>query len=537
MTSSVDHLAGPTEAATPNSPPDADHDQWRGPALGYGLTLLFVFLATGSGFLVQALSGRFVSFPFYAAVVASAWFGRGPGLLSVVLSILIVEDVWTPPLFSLWIAPEEIPAFGAFVICTFMSFAWSAHRRKTQHLLETAVAQRTAALRETNQALQIEIADRQAAEEELRRSEALLAQGEKLSRTASWILRLPGGEMSWSAELFTILEIDAAGVVPSYDLLIERMYPDDRIRFEAEMQRALLARGDFSCDARIVVAGGAIRQVQAVGEVTPSGAMIECIGTIIDVTERRATEQALQELQTELARTMRLATLAEVAGTIAHEINQPLAAITANGGACLRSLTRDPPLLDNARDAAECIVADGHRAADVITRIRALFEKKEPQRLVVNVNALLDEVVELCRASIDRQAVTVRPQLDLELPSLMADPVQLRQVIVNLVTNAVEAMEGVAKPRRLTLRTTAEPADAVTIIVEDTGIGLPPGPAGRIFDSFYTTKAHGLGLGLAISLSIVEAHGGKLRAEPNQPHGARFILVLPSASGSADPIL
>jgi signal transduction histidine kinase len=514
---------------------------WEGLPAPYLLSFFFVAIATGFGFLIEELTGRFSTFPFYAAVVASVWFGTGPGVFAVVLSIVTVEDIWTPPLFSLRIDSTELPSFVAFVVATLMTFAWSYQRRTAHRVLEATVAQRTADLRQTNQALQIEIAERQAAEDELRRSEALLAQGEKLSRTASWILLHPGDEVRWSAELFEILALDPAEP-PSYALLYDRIHHSDQARFAAVTERALQEGGEFSCEMRIVTPGGVTKFVQAVGTVKRGAAGVgtagvtECIGTIMDLTERKKTEQALHDAEAELARTLRLATLAEVAATIAHEINQPLAAIAANGSACLRSLTRSPPLMGTAREAAECIVSDSHRAANVIARIRALFDKEEPQREDVDINVLLREVIGLSRSAIDRLRVVVRTKLSNSLPTLMADPVQLRQVLVNLVTNALEAMEEAGgRPRQLTLCSKAD-GNAITVAVEDTGVGLQPGQAERVFDSFYTTKRKGIGVGLAISRSIVEAHGGSIWAVPNEPRGARFGLTLPLVAATDEPL-
>jgi PAS domain S-box-containing protein len=423
------------------------------------------------------------------------------------------------------------------VLATLMTFAWSSQRRNAHRVLEATVQQRTADLRQTNQALQVEIGERQAAEDELRRSEALLAQGQKLSRTASWTLLQPGNEVRWSAELFEILALDPAEL-PSYDLLLDRIHRNDRHRFEAVTERALQEGGEFSCEMRIVTPDGVTKFVQAVGEAKPGAAGgVECIGTVMDLTERKKTEQALHAAEAELARTLRLATLAEVAATIAHEINQPLAAIAANGSACLRSLTRSPPLMGTAREAAECIVSDSHRAADVIARIRALFDKEEPQRECVDVNMLLRDVIALSRSAIDRLRVVVRTEFSNSLPPLMADPVQLRQVLVNLVTNALEAIEEAGgRSRRLTLRSKAVDGRTVTVAIEDTGVGLQPGQAEHVFDSFYTTKRKGIGVGLAISRSIVEAHGGTIWTAPNEPRGARFGFTLPLAAASDEPL-
>jgi PAS domain S-box-containing protein len=506
------------------------------PAARYGLAVGFVIAAAEAALLIDTLTGEFLTFPFYAAVVASAWFGIGPGVASFILSALSAADFFTPERFDLRISAAELPSFIVFLCCALMSLAWSSQRRHAQQVLEATVRQRTADLLRTNAALQVEIAEREAAEAELRHSETLLAQGQKLSRTASWLLRLPEGDMQWSAQLFDILGLDRASETPSYRSFTERMHPDDRPRFAQAVERAIEEHKDFSCEARIVIPGGPIKHVQAIGEVRQGAARgVECIGTVIDLTERKRTEQALRDAASELARALRLATVAELAAAIAHEINQPLAAITANGSACLRSLGQRPPMLDTARDAAGCIVADGHRAGEVIARIRALFNKEEPNQLLLDVNDIAQHVLEVSRGAIDQQRVVARTELAPSPLLVMADPVQLQQVLVNLVTNALEAMTGIAdRPRQLIIRSEVERGAAVVLTIEDSGHGLDPEQISRIFDSFYTTKPDGIGVGLAISRSIIEAHGGSLWAAPAMRCGARVGFTLPLATAAGE---
>jgi signal transduction histidine kinase len=502
----------------------------------YGIAFGFVLAAIAVMHLLEALTGRFLAFPFYAAIVAAAWFGTGPGCLSFILSALVVEDIATPPLFSLRTDAAEIPSLIVFVISALMCLAWSLQRRRAQYALEATVQQRTADLLRSNAALQIEIAEREAAEKESRRSETLLAQGQKLSRTASWTLQLPEGDMRWSAQLFDILGFDRASQTPSYRLFTERMHPGDRPRFAEAVEQAIGGGGDFSCETRIVIPGGPTKYVQAVGEVRHGAAGgVEFFGTTMDLTERKRTEQALRDAEAELARTLRLATVAELAAAIAHEINQPLAAITANGSACLRSLEHQPPMLDNARESAACIVADGHRAGDVIGRIRALFSKEEPTQQLLDVNDIVHHVLDLSRGAIDQKRVVARTELASAPLLVMGDPVQLRQVVVNLVTNALEAMIGVVdRPLLLTVRSEIERGEAVVLTVEDSGRGLDPEQVLHIFDSFYTTKPDGIGVGLAISRSIIEAHGGSLWALPGMECGARVGFTLPLAAAAVD---
>jgi C4-dicarboxylate-specific signal transduction histidine kinase len=255
----------------------------------------------------------------------------------------------------------------------------------------------------------------------------------------------------------------------------------------------------------------------------------------MDLTERKRTEQALHDAEAELARTLRLATVAELTASIAHEINQPLAAIVANASACVRFLARRPAALANARETADCIVSDGTRAGEVIRRIRALLRKDAaPHHVAVDLNRIIGDVIDLLHATLDRQRIAVHTDLAATLPPVMGDPVQLQQVLVNLMTNAAEAMSDIGnRPRIVTIRSGTEDAAAIVVTVEDRGIGLDPEETDRIFESFYTTKAEGIGVGLSISRSIIEAHGGQLSAAPGRPDGARFSFRVPVAEAAA----
>ena len=502
-----------------------------------------VGLALVIALLVQEWGVRVFLFSFYAAVVGAAWIGTGPGVVAVVLSVVAVQYFFTPPEWSFDIAPEDVPFTGAFILCAVMSLAWSWQRKRTEEALQRArdtledtVAQRTAELVDANAALTVEIAERRAAEEELRRSETLLAQGQKLSRTASWTLRPANSEMRWSAELFEIFGTDRAVATPSLELFRDRVHPDDRARFDAAMAGAIQGNTNFSCEVRIVVEGGGVKYVHALGEIQAGpGRDTEVIGTVMDLTERKHTEQALHDAEADLARTLRLATVAELTASIAHEINQPLAAIVANASACARFLARGPAALPNAREAADCIVSDATRAGEVTRRIRALLRKEAPRHVVLEINRIVDDVIDLLRATLDRQRIAIRTDLAAALPPIMGDPVQLQQVLVNLVTNAAEAMrempigETGGRRRIVTIRSRLGEDETVVVSVEDTGSGLDLQNLDRIFDSFYTTKAEGIGVGLSISRSIIEAHGGQLSAAPAPRHGACFSFTVPIA--------
>ncbi len=509
----------------------------------YGLAVAFVAVAISLTLALEAAGLRVFLFAFYAAVVASAWIGTGPGGLAVILSVVAVQYFFTPPAWGFEVLPEDVPFMSAFIVCAVMSLAWSAQRKRAERALEQArdslemtVEQRTAELLNANAALKVEVAERQAAEEELRRSETLLAQGQKLSRTASWTLQPASGEMRWSAELFDMLGVDRAAAIPAFRLFKDRVHPDDRPRFDAALALAIEGSTNFSCEVRIVVNDGSTKHVHALGEVNANARDKEVIGTVMDLTERKRTEEALHDAEADLARTMRLATVAELAASIAHEINQPLAAIVVNGSACLRSLARRPAAVVDAREAASCIVADGTRAGEVIARIRGLLSKQGPQHIPLDINRVIGDVLDLSRGTIERQGIAVHTELTGSLPPALGDPIELQQVLMNLVTNASEAMMEITdRPRVLTVRSVIDEGEFVLITVEDTGIGLDPAELDRIFDSFYTTKPDGIGVGLSISRSIIEAHGGQLSASPIEPHGACFRFTVPLVdAGSTD---
>ena len=427
-------------------------------------------LATAISLALQAWGVHVFLFAFYAAVVGAAWIGTGPGVLSVALSVMAVQYFFTPPEWSFEVNPEDVPFTGSFIVCAIMTLAWSSQRKRAERVLQQArdtleetVQQRTAELLDANAALMNEIAERRAAEEELRRSETLLAQGQKLSRTASWTLQPATGEMRWSAELFDIFGTDGAAVIPSFQLFRDRVHPDDCARFDAAIAMAVEESASFACEVRIVRGGGAIRHVHALGEVhsDPSREK-EVIGTVMDLTDRKRTEQALHDAEAELARTLRLATMTELTASIAHEINQPLAAIVANASACVRFLARRPAAVADAREAADCIVNDGSRAGEVIARIRALLSKQGPRHVLVDINGIIGDVIHLLRATLDRQRVVIHTELAASPPRLMGDAVQLQQVLVNLVTNAAEAMSDIADRRRVvTIRSGMDAAGAV----------------------------------------------------------------------------
>jgi C4-dicarboxylate-specific signal transduction histidine kinase len=246
------------------------------------------------------------------------------------------------------------------------------------------------------------------------------------------------------------------------------------------------------------------------------------------VTERRLSEEALGKVRSELAHVARVTSLGALTASIAHEVSQPLSGIITNAGTCLRMLAADRPNIDGARETARRTIRDGNRASDVITRLRALFAKKDATTESVDLNEATREVIALSLSELQRSRVILRPELADDLPPVAGDRVQLQQVILNLLRNASDAMSGFDdRPRKLVIRTERDEGDHVRLTVQDTGVGIEPQAMGRLFEAFYTTKSGGMGIGLSVSRSIIESHQGRLWAAPNDGPGATFSFSIP----------
>jgi PAS domain S-box-containing protein len=375
----------------------------------------------------------------------------------------------------------------------------------------------------------VDITDRKRAEDALRRSEASLHEAQEVSHTGSWRWKINTGLVSLSAELGRILGVDPTAPPPSAPEFIAMTHPDDRPGFQDAFDRAVGEESSFEHEYRLVLADGAVRHVHIVGrpEVAASGE-IEYTGVVMDVTERRDAEEALRETQAELARAARLTTMGELAASIAHEINQPLAAIVTHGSAGLRWLTRETPEVDEAREAFARIVSDGQRAADVIRGLRSLARQSGPQLANLNIDETIREVLALTQGEMQRQGVVLRTDLAVGDQPVMGDRVQLQQVLLNLILNGIDALKMVTdRARELAVSSMFAEPDCVLVSVEDSGAGLDAAVAHRIFKPFVTTKADGLGMGLSICRSIIESHRGKLWVSPGIPHGTRFQFTIP----------
>ena len=261
--------------------------------------------------------------------------------------------------------------------------------------------------------------------------------------------------------------------------------------------------------------------------------VILAFALIASQSEQKRIEEALRQARADLAHVNRVTTMGELTASLAHEVNQPIAAAVANAHACLNWLAGDTPNLEEARASAMSIVEDGTRAADIISRIRLLFTKASPQRELVDVNDVIREMIALLRSEVTRYSISVRTELEAHLPQVLGDRVQLQQVMMNLIVNGIDAMKDVDGTRELAIASRRAEHEQLMVCVSDTGVGLPPAQADQIFYAFFTTKPHGTGMGLSISRSIVESHRGRLTAADNSPRGATFQIILPTTLPAA----
>jgi C4-dicarboxylate-specific signal transduction histidine kinase len=255
------------------------------------------------------------------------------------------------------------------------------------------------------------------------------------------------------------------------------------------------------------------------------------------IAERKQAQEALRQAQEDLTHANRVSSMGELTASLAHEVKQPIAASITDANTCLRLLSRDQPDLEEARAAASRIVQDGRRAGEIVNRVRLLFRKGTLQRELVDLNEIIREIILLLHSEATQFAVLVRTELAADVPQVVGDRVELQQVLMNLMMNSIDAMKDVDGTRELTVQSQRDEDSQVLISVSDTGMGLPPQQADKIFNAFFTTKTHGTGLGLRISRSIVESHGGRLWAADNSPRGARFCFTLPTKAGAHDSVV
>ena len=373
-----------------------------------------------------------------------------------------------------------------------------------------------------------DITERKQAENALRQSEMYLAEAQRLSHTGSFGWCAGSDEIIWSEETFRIFGFDKAPSIKRATV-IQRIHPDDRARVLRITGRALSDWKDFEHGYRLLMPDGSVKHVHVrTHAVKDTSSGIDFVGAVSDVTARKEAEAELHEAQANLAHVTRVTALGELAASIAHEVNQPLAAVVTNAAACLHWLDREPANLKEARSVVQSIVKDGNRAGEVIQRVRALANKTTDQKTPLDINEVVNEVISLAQHELSSHRVALRLELAPALPLVLADRIQLQQVILNLVINAIEAMQPVKdRPRELVIRTRQDEAGQVLVTVSDCGVGVAAENADRLFDAFFTTKSSGMGMGLSICRSIVNAHGGRLSAFGNAGPGATFQFTLP----------
>ena len=364
---------------------------------------------------------------------------------------------------------------------------------------------------------------RREAEAALRRSEGYLTDAQRLSHTGSFGWNVASGDIVWSKETYRIFGMDKT-VTPTLDLILQRVHPDDRELVLHEIDRAARGEPDDDYEHRLVMPDGAVKHLTVrTHRAKYESGEEELVGALMDVTATRETQEALHTAQAELARVARVTALGQMSASIAHEVNQPLASISTTAVAGLRWLTRDVPEVDEARACLNYIVEEANRAAGVIRSVRDLARRADPELIPLDINEVIGEAVALVKPEALRQWVTVQLQLASGLPLVRGDRVQLQQVIINLAMNGVQAMASVTdRVRVLTIRTEQRESDEVLVAVQDAGIGTEPEGLDRLFSAFYTTKPDGMGMGLSICRSIVEAHGGEVWASRNIGPGMTF---------------
>jgi PAS domain S-box-containing protein len=371
-----------------------------------------------------------------------------------------------------------------------------------------------------------DIDDQKRAEQALRRSEAHLAEAQRLSHTGASAYNATT-ILYWSEETYRIFGFDPRDGLPSREVVWQRIHPDDRNRVRAEVEDA-----QISSEFRVVLPDGTLKFIESIRQpvFSTNGELVEVVATHIDVTERKRAEEAYREAQLELAHANRVATMGQLTASITHEVNQPITAAVTYALAARRFLSADPPNFREVDDALSLIVKEGNRAGEVVERVRALIKKVPARKDAVAIDDAILEVIALTRAEAANNSVSVRTQFAEGMPRVQGDRVQLQQVMLNLIVNAIQAMSGSGEgARELQISIDAVPSEGgVRVGVGDTGPGLSPESLSRLFEPFYTTKPEGMGMGLSICRSIIEAHAGRLWATRCEPRGALFQFTIPA---------
>jgi signal transduction histidine kinase len=384
----------------------------------------------------------------------------------------------------------------------------------------------------------VDITEHRRAEEALKRSETYLAQAQRVAQIGSWVFdTVRMKPVHLSEEWYRLQNFDPKDGMPTWQQKLQRIHPEDRARYETAFNRAIAEKSDLDAEFRILLPHSNVRYIRSLGHpvLDASGQVTQLMGVVMDVTESRQAEEERERLRQELAHLAhlnRVSTMGELTASLAHEINQPIGAAVTNAQACVRFLDRDQPDVPEAREAALEMVRDATRAADIIDRVRSLYRKGSAHQEMVDVNEVIREMVDVLHNETNRYSVDVRTGLCENLPNVVADRVQLQQVLMNLMMNGIEAMRDAGMGGEVSIKSQLTEDRQLLISVSDMGVGLPTGKGAEIFNAFFTTKPEGTGLGLAITRSIVESHGGRVWATANPGRGATFQFTLPQQTAA-----
>lgn len=480
------------------------------------IAVCFVLVALIWTFPLQHVIAYPFVFLFFGAVMGSAWFGgMVAGFIAVVFSSFLIAYFFIPPFFSISIAKESQSFFAAFILCAIAITVVSSARKRSENAirhardeLDTKVQERTVELVRSNR--EIQESERQlrllteAIPQQIWRADA----AGRIEHCNHHLRDYLGMKMS-----------DLAG-----ESFFQILHPEDAPLYLREWQAALAMGTRFEEEARIRGADGAYRWffVRSIPQRSEDGRIARWYGTHIDIEEQHRAQQNLILAQEELSRLSRTTSMAEMAASIAHELNQPLTAVVTHAYACREWLRGEPVNMEKAAATAEKIVQESTRASSVVRRVRALFRKDTQVREPADMNRLIQDLVRLLRDEAIRREIAIRLDLASDLPRLKMDPIQILQVLRNLLMNAMEAMDQAALPREINVRSGKHGEDGIQITVEDDGPGVASDLAPRIFEPFFSTKPEGTGMGLAICRSIVEAHDGRLWVENSPQGGAVF---------------
>lgn len=479
--------------------------------------------AIASCFVVVALLWTFplqhiIAYPFvflfFAAIMGSAWFGGFiAGFVAVVMSSLLIDYFFVPPLFSISVAKDSQSFFAAFIVCAIAITVVSSARKRAENAiriardqLEAKVLERTAELQRSNL--------------EIRESERQLRMLTEAIPQQIWRTGAAGCIEYCNQHLCDYLgrRVETLQGEEFFNVI----HPEDRPLFRQGWQAALASAGMFEIEARVRGADGIYRWflARSIPQRSEDGEIARWYGIHIDIEQQRSAQQSLVQAQDDLTRLLRTLSMAEMAASIAHELNQPLTAVVTHAYACREWLQSEPANLEKASATAEKIVQESTRASVVVSRVRALFRKEAQVRELASINRLIRELARLLRDEAIRRDVSIRLELTDDLPQLEMDPVQIQQVLLNLAINGMDAMTRVAAPRELIIRSKKHGDGEILVVVEDHGSGIAPAIASRMFEPFFSTKPDGTGMGLAICRSIIEAHDGRLWAEDSKQGGA-----------------